>query len=439
MIEDRGDKSNEALPAPHCVLGKSGPATEHSLCASGDASGGHVMDGSYVGADFRGAKLFGRRLAGDFQKANFEGACLPFCVLSGCFDGARGLGPAMQNCEIEASASFKHSELTGCDNVFQNADQLEGAQIQWLDTAAVRLEKTIQVRGESYQLHIPAQMLKGIVLKGDLFGLSNSDLHHLHVTVLSGRGPMYDLTDSGLEVHGGKVPPQTEPQYRRKTEGTLSLCLNAPGVTFRSIHHKRGSIRLEGNFDNACFKDCEINILNLARGSFMSMDLMGATIGNIQLHMDEVELDDIKFPEGLEMVRFFWATKKRGNTFCTSRDNAVHVLDAWNSVGKCDALATYVYNRVRASSPKQDARLRKIMRSRGQTLDGVAGGQLLPWNDLSLLAGLIARRNQLTARGAPAKYSGAPSTSQSAIMAGGDPVTKPSRLGPEAPRIVRKP
>jgi hypothetical protein len=345
-----------------------------------------TLSGSFVGARFDCAEISDAVLSGDFSDAEFSGATFHGCVLSGKFDGARDLGTAISLSapHIEPSASFKGADLRGIGPRLVNPEQIDQAQILLTDRVDVKTGRSMDWLGRTLELVQPAQCLKNVTVVDPEGRPCNSEQLPLHVEFVYDLflyECAYDVAAISGTLDGQKRPPTFWP------ENQLAV-LHAPGVALRRFVEPFMSLR--GDFANGCLEQSEIGTLRLYGGSFVGFDLRRSTIRRLDMKMDTVVLDGLKFSESIKMVSFWWSAGERGNWFETSARIAAQVIQVWDSADGCEALAE---NIIRHSKTCIDSKA--LLRSHGQTIDGIGGRYVSYRDEVFVSFGLIARRNQL--------------------------------------------
>jgi uncharacterized protein YjbI with pentapeptide repeats len=396
------------------------------------------LDGIYAGFDFRKADLAFSELSGDFQNSEFEGANLFGCVLSGCFNGARGLGPSLETCEIAPAATFHGADLRGATALIRNSAQVQNAVVGYDDPVDVLLDRTIQTRGRSYQLCLPAQVLKEVVVAGSNSAPAQSEQRPLNLRRIS-RPPQGNNKTSikslyDLSAQVGDLRWETNGTANSNSHPSLAFHLNAPGVTFTEIRTVagQGPVTLVGNFDDARFNGCDLPLLELYEGTFNDLDLTKSTIKHVSLNMDRIDTADLQFPLVLEGVDFFWWVNERLNSFRIGVGYAPHVLAGWNNANQCEGLARHLLNHVKVITPAVALKMRN---STARTIAGVSRVAGSCHGDVIAVSGLIARRNQLLnpTQGRRSHPTTAPSRTASQSATVGNSQSHPSDEEPRSP------
>jgi uncharacterized protein YjbI with pentapeptide repeats len=262
---------------------------------------GPILSGLFFGTHMEHTQFVNASLTGDFSNARFAGASFKSCLFAGNFDGSDFSGVSMKDCTVHGDASFCGADLRDVTLGFHRVHQILGAVVSSRNSIGV-LHGTTQLMGEQYTLIKPAQWLCGVVVHEvlDEPDEKKRELRTAFVikTALNRGCVSPDCSKALMDISHRPI----------KCDDSNAFCANrivayAPGTTFTNIR-KRIPLYLKGDFSGAKFADCTMSEVRLCSGSFQGLDLTKLRIKSVCLEINNINVQDIKFPNSLKNIDF---------------------------------------------------------------------------------------------------------------------------------------
>ncbi len=353
------------------------PPAGHCLIARPESGRGPlILSGTFIGADFRGAKLRNFQLRGDFTGANFRGADLMNCELAGKFDRA-DLSATFLNCDTTPTATFVGSELESAIGLECSRSQLETARLGEHPQVLASSDQIVHVGECGYRLvrlAKPEEMNPALGGPLAILDMENGNFRSRH-RILEVRG----LT---LEIRGD--PDNVVDMFELGLKAQ-DVTLKLPESTFNLVgHYLRVAITDSPN----------VTSLRLANGTFDCVDLSQSSLECLEIDLRCVRLGKITLPACLRTVVLFAKELAPWQFSATlekmSLTDIESGLEAWDS----PTMRLTIARRLLATVPRVSAQRRQNwLNSRSHFVRGVLSRKSDVHGPLAMAALLIAHEN----------------------------------------------